>query len=99
MTIMTTDLVGYFASLMVLLTFITKDMRLLRLLAIASNVAFIAYGMIARIPPVLCLHVLLLPVNAVRLYEMSRGDGHCAGLPRLRLAMLLHRRANSRSAS
>jgi hypothetical protein len=45
-----TDLAGYLASTMVLLTFLTKDMRLLRVLGILSNVAFIAYGVLASLP-------------------------------------------------
>jgi hypothetical protein len=65
-----TDLAGYIASTMVLLTFMTKDMRNLRILAITSNVAFITYGMLVWLPPVLCLHLLLLPLNALRLREM-----------------------------
>jgi hypothetical protein len=65
-----TDLAGYTASTMVLFTFITKDMRLLRVLAIFSNVAFITYGMLVWLPPVLCLHLLLLPVNVLRLHEL-----------------------------
>ena len=65
----TTDLVGYLASMMVLLAFMTKEMRLLRVLAILSNIAFIAYGVLDWLLPVLCLHVLLLPVNALRLRE------------------------------
>src|SRR5262249_61199990 len=61
------DLAGYFASTMVLLTFLTKDMRLLRILAIFSNIGFVTYGLLAWLPPVFCLHLLLLPVNALRL--------------------------------
>jgi hypothetical protein len=68
--ITTTDFAGYTASTMVLLTFITKDMRLLRVLAIFSNVAFITYGMLVWLPPVLFLHLLLLPVNVLRLHEI-----------------------------
>jgi len=64
------DIAGYVASTMVLLTFLTKDMRLLRVLAIFSNIAFVAYGMLVWLPPVFCLHLLLLPVNALRLREM-----------------------------
>ena len=64
------DAAGYLASTMVLLTFMTKDMRLLRVLAIGSNVAFATYGLMVWLPPVFCLHLLLLPVNAVRLREM-----------------------------
>jgi hypothetical protein len=55
---------------MVLLTFLTKDMRLLRVLAIFSNIAFVTYGMLVWLPPVFCLHLILLPVNALRLREM-----------------------------
>lgn len=64
------DVAGFVASTMVLLAFLTKDMRLLRVLAILSNVAFITYGLLVWLPPVFCLHLLLLPVNAVRLHEM-----------------------------
>jgi hypothetical protein len=42
-----TDLAGYLASTIVLVTFMTKDMRLLRALGIFSNVAFITYGVLA----------------------------------------------------
>jgi hypothetical protein len=66
-----TDLVGYVASTMVLLAFITKEMRLLRALAILSNIAFITYGILDWLPPVFCLHALLLPVNALRLRQES----------------------------
>jgi hypothetical protein len=64
------DIAGYVASTMVLLTFLTKDMRLLRVLAIFSNIAFVTYAMLVWLPPVLCLHLVLLPVNALRLREM-----------------------------
>jgi hypothetical protein len=64
------DAAGYVASTMVLLTFLTKDMRLLRVLAILSNVAFVTYGLLVWLPPVFCLHLLLLPINTVRLRQM-----------------------------
>src|SRR5215470_7471884 len=64
------DASGYLASTMVLLTFMTKDMRMLRVLAIGSNVAFATYGLMVWLPPVFCLHLLLLPINIVRLREM-----------------------------
>jgi hypothetical protein len=83
------DAAGYVASAMVLLTFMTKDMRLLRALAIASNVAFVTYGLLVWLPPVFCLHLLLLPINALRLREMlatqssrrrTRGSGPWRGV-------------------
>jgi CRP/FNR family transcriptional regulator, cyclic AMP receptor protein len=59
--------IGYLASALVLATFCMRDMVALRCVAVASNVAFIAYGGLAELGPVLVLHLLLLPVNALRL--------------------------------
>ena len=63
---------GYVASALVLLTFVAKDMRLLRTAAIFSNLAFITYGTLEWLPPVLFLHVVLLPLNMARLSELLR---------------------------
>jgi hypothetical protein len=63
---------GYVASTLVLLTFIAKDMRLLRTIAIFSNLAFITYGTVEWLPPVFFLHLVLLPLNIVRLREIVR---------------------------
>jgi CRP/FNR family cyclic AMP-dependent transcriptional regulator len=61
------DAIGYLAAALVLATFCMRDMRRLRWLAIASNLAFIAYAVLADLAPVLVLHLLLLPVNVQRL--------------------------------
>ena len=68
----THELIGYLASLLVLMTFCMSGMVALRALAIASNVAFIAYAALAGISPVLVLHALLLPMNVCRLLEAVR---------------------------
>jgi len=78
---MMTELTGYLASAMVLLTFMTKDMRLLRILAIFSNVAFITYGFLVWLPPVLYLHLLLLPVNTLRLCNLLAEEGRRLQVP------------------
>ena len=65
---------GYVASALVLLTFVAKDMRVLRTVAIFSNLAFITYGTIEWLPPVLFLHMVLLPLNIVRLAEIVRAS-------------------------
>jgi len=46
-------------------------MSSLRYVAIASNLAFIAYGYFGHLMPVLLLHLLLLPVNIRRLTELA----------------------------
>src|SRR3974377_732519 len=86
-----TDIVGYIASGFVLLTFMTKEMRLLRIMAILSNLAFIAYGLLDEILPVLALHVVLLPLNVFRLsqLELSKAQG--------RSRMLIARRSDHRA--
>ena len=61
------ELVGYLAAALVLAAFCMRDMVGLRCMAIASNLAFIAYGVLADLGPVLVLHLLLLPVNLLRL--------------------------------
>jgi uncharacterized protein YjiS (DUF1127 family) len=69
-TEMAPDLLGYVASGLVLLTFTAKNMLTLRILAIFSNFAFICYGIIDSIRPVLCLHAILLPLNLTRLVQL-----------------------------
>jgi hypothetical protein len=70
---MISDLCGYSASALVLLTFTTRNMRVLRAIAILSNIAFIIYGALDWLPSVLILHALLLPLNIVRLKELLKG--------------------------
>jgi CRP/FNR family transcriptional regulator, cyclic AMP receptor protein len=64
------NLVGYAGALLVFVTFWMKTMVPLRYLGIGSNIFFIAYGYLASAYPPLVLHVLLLPLNIVRLREM-----------------------------
>ncbi len=57
---------GYLASLLVFITFCMKTMVPLRIAAILSNVAFIAYAFYDVLYPILILHSFLLPLNVVR---------------------------------
>src|SRR5262244_2436258 len=69
------DQVGFAAAGLVLATFCMRSMSALRWVAIASNVAFIAYGYLGHLAPVLLLHMLLLPVNVCRLAELRSAHG------------------------
>ena len=66
------DYLGYIASALVLCTFCTKTMMPLRIIALGSNVAFISYGFLLHLYPVLILHAVLLPLNTWRLTEIFR---------------------------
>jgi hypothetical protein len=63
------DALGYLAASLVLATFCAKEMVPLRALAIASNIAFVAYAFFAGLGPILLLHSLMLPMNILRLRE------------------------------
>ena len=64
--------IGYVAAALVFATFWMRTMIPLRIIAIVSNLAFIAYAQLEAMHPVLVLHALLLPLNIYRLAQMRR---------------------------
>jgi len=68
----TTEMAGYFAASLVFLTFYMKTMVPLRVVGICSNCIFITYAYLGSLHPVLVLHLILLPLNCIRLREMLR---------------------------
>jgi hypothetical protein len=95
------ELAGYLASALVFSTFYMRTMVALRCVAIGSNVAFIVYGLFGGLHPVLALHLLLLPLNAVRLFQVRKLAADIrrasAGDPSLEsMAPLLKRRTFAR---
>lgn len=74
------EALGYLASVLVFTTFYMKTMVVLRFVAIASNFAFIGYGLAENLHPVLLLHLALLPMNFHRLVQAQREEA-LAGSP------------------
>jgi hypothetical protein len=73
------EIVGYLASALVFATFCVKAMTPLRLVAIASNIAFLGYGCLGQMLPIAILHAGLLPLNVWRLCQTWRSSrGRCA---------------------
>jgi CRP/FNR family transcriptional regulator, cyclic AMP receptor protein len=66
------ELLGYAAAACVFVTFYMKTMVPLRVAGIVSNFLFIAYGYDVGAHPVLILHLILLPLNIVRLHQMRK---------------------------
>jgi CRP-like cAMP-binding protein len=66
------EAMGYVASILVFATFYVRTMVPLRVIAIASNVAFLAYAIPLALWPVALLHALLLPLNLLRLLQIRR---------------------------
>lgn len=70
---------AWLAAALVFATFFMKTIVPLRTVAIVSNLAFIAYGLLgvgmdifSKVAPILVLHCSLLPLNVVRLLEVKR---------------------------
>jgi CRP/FNR family transcriptional regulator, cyclic AMP receptor protein len=78
------DVPGYIAALLSIAASSRKTMIPLRIISISTSCFSIACGVSAHVYPALILHIVLLPLNAVRLYQMlqlvekvklaSRGD-------------------------
>ena len=66
------DFLGFAAALSVLASFSMSTILALRALALLSNVLFILYGLCAHIFPVLILHIILLPINSIKLSRTAR---------------------------
>jgi CRP/FNR family cyclic AMP-dependent transcriptional regulator len=65
-----TEIVGYAAALLVLLTFSMRTMVHLRAVGLLSNLFFIAYGYLSGAYPIMVLHAILLPLNSFRLFQI-----------------------------
>jgi CRP/FNR family transcriptional regulator, cyclic AMP receptor protein len=68
----TPEFVGWCAAALMVATFSCRSAPRMRSLAVCTNLAFIAYGGLAGLHPVTALHVLLLPINLFRLFELLR---------------------------
>lgn len=64
------DIVGYIGALFTLGVYCMKRMIPLRIIGLCANATMIAYSLFAAVYPQLILHVVLLPINAIRLREM-----------------------------
>lgn len=65
-----TEMFGYLGAFLTLATFSMKTMLRLRVAGIIANLAFITYGALGSVYPVLLLHLTLLPMNAWRLRQL-----------------------------
>jgi hypothetical protein len=69
------DLLGFSACGVTLITFAQRRMWPMRIFAIAANILFIGYGAIGLLYPVLLLHLVLLPLNVIRLIQIATQEG------------------------
>jgi drug/metabolite transporter (DMT)-like permease len=65
------EIVGFAGSFLTVVTYLTQRMVQLRVMAIASSLCFAFYGTMIGSPPLILMEVVLLPVNAWRLYQIA----------------------------
>jgi hypothetical protein len=75
------DVFGYAASGLTLATFAQRSMLPMRILALGANICFIGYGAMGWFMPVLALHLVLLPINLVRLSTLFGKSGSAMTRP------------------
>ena len=63
---------GFLAAGLLLVTFFMRGMVALRAVAITSSVTWLVSGWADHIYPVLALHIILLPLNTIRLLQAVR---------------------------
>lgn len=65
-----TEVIGYLAASLVVMTFVMRSILWLRIFAVASNCAFLVYSSMAGLGPIFALHAVLLPINLFRIWEL-----------------------------
>jgi hypothetical protein len=74
------DIIGYLAAILLVLTFFMRDMVQLRITAICSSIAWLVYGFLNALYPIIILHLVLAPLNAYRLWQSLRQPGSGRGV-------------------
>ena len=67
------EIAGWLGAFFTLGAYSMRNMLSLRCIAVAANVAFITYGALTPVYPMLALHIALLPLNLYRLSEILIG--------------------------
>ena len=69
----TTEIVGYIGSLVVLISFLMKDIKLLRIVNTIGCSIFIIYGFLLNYSyPIIITNVAIVIINLVFLYKLLR---------------------------
>ena len=71
------EALGFVGSFFAVLTYWMRDMLRLRVAAVLSCVFFIAYAALIGSYPLLAMELVLLPVNAYRLWNCARSRPSC----------------------
>ncbi len=57
------DIIGYIGTLLVVISFLMKNIFLLRLINTIACTVFVIYGVILNLPPVIITNLLIISIN------------------------------------
>jgi CRP/FNR family transcriptional regulator, cyclic AMP receptor protein len=63
---------GFIGAILTLASYLMKSMLPLRLVALAANVFFVAYGYLESALPSLLLYATMIPINAKKVWQMKK---------------------------
>lgn len=62
------DLVGYLGSVFVIISFLMKDIDILRIVSIIACFIFVIYGYLTGTTPTIVLNIIIIVLNFYKLY-------------------------------
>ena len=63
------ELIGWFGTIVVLISFLVDDMRTLRILNIFGCLIFVAYGCLLNAVPIMIMNVAVILIHGYRLFK------------------------------
>ena len=68
------DIIGYIGSLLILISFLFKDVRLIRIVNIVGAIFFIVYGVVIKTWPTVFVNIALIIIHIFYLVKMRKKD-------------------------
>ncbi len=66
------DIIGYIASIFVLISFMMKDIDILRIVSIVGCVFFLIYGYCSDAYPTIVVNIMVIILNLYQLYKKPK---------------------------
>jgi hypothetical protein len=66
------DLIGYIASVFIIISFLVNEITLLRILSIGGGMWFIVYGGLVHSNPIIIQNLILITINLYKLISEYR---------------------------
>ena len=65
------EVVGYIGTLLVILSYLSKDIKNLRILSITACIVFIVYGVMKEDYPILITNLAIIVINLIKVLKIK----------------------------